>query len=251
MKEKLTEKRQKWTPVEKIEKDKALMSDKIAAQDAIDLNKDFSLQSECSSFVKINRIRSKKTSGTNITQKTIAIDFDGKNKRTTADSGGLDTVPQLEFVNQVNEKSEGLFAEIFAIINLMKCREEVISTGYHIGVLNSQFRFRSVCTLANEVTPRKYIAVQLQLLNGQEAMLIEIEREKLSLTTLLLVSNSSQMWSLICHKILKGLIQKTGSWPDIEEFGFEQLGFHKFKHTNAEICQKEKRMFESLEVGKT
>jgi len=241
-------KEKKWTPVERTEKDKALMSDKTAAKDTIDLNNDFDVQSEYSSFVKIKRIRGKETSGTNITSKTIPINLGGKSKRTTADFGGLDTVPQLEFAYQLNGKSEGLFDEIFTILNLMQCREEVVSTGYHIGELNSHFRFRSICTLANEITSRKYIAVKLRLQDGQEAMLIEVERENLSLTTLMLVSNASQMWNLICHKILKGLIKKSGSWPDIEEFGFEQLEVYRYKHTNAAVSQREKRIFDSLNV---
>jgi len=65
----------------------------------------------------------------------------------------------------------------------------------------------------------------------------------------MLVSDAPQMWDLLCHKILKGLIKKSGSWPDIEEFGFEQLEVHRFKHTSAQVSQRENRIFESLDVG--
>jgi len=160
------------------------VSDKTAAPGTIDLNQDLSVQSEYCSFVKINRIRGKRAGGTQITPKTISINLGGKSKRTTADFGGLDIVPQLEFEYHVIEKLEGLFTEILAILSLMKDREEVVSIGYHIGELNNHFRFRSICTLANEITPRKYIVVKLRLQDGQEAALIEVERENLSLTTL-------------------------------------------------------------------
>lgn len=243
------EKEKKWTPVTKSDGDRSLVSDKTAAPGKLDINRYETVESEYSSFVKIKRIRSNRSSGKRISLKTIPKCIDGKSKRTTSDFGGLETVPQLEFENNVGEKFEGLFTEIISVLSLMENRDEVTSIEYHIGELNHHYRFRSICTLADEITPRRYLVGKIQLIEGQEAILIEVERENLALTTLMLISNTPQNWKLICHQIMKGLIKKSGSWPAIENFGFKQLESHRFKHTNADVSQREKRMFKSLYVG--
>jgi hypothetical protein len=94
---------------------------------------------------------------------TSSVDVEGISKRTTADSQGLETVPQLEFANKVYEKVEGSFAEILAVFKLMEDRNEVESIGYHIGKLNDHLGFRSVCTLFDGVTPRHYLVGKIQL----------------------------------------------------------------------------------------
>lgn len=239
-----TKKEKKWTPVERINGEKSLVSDKTATPNKLDIDQCESVESEYISSVKIKRIRSKRSSGTKVSSKTMPRDLNGNNKRTTADVGGLDTVPQLEFENKINEKLAGPFAEIIAILRLMEDRDEIASIRYHIGELNDHFKFRSVCTLNDGVTPRKYLAGQIKLADGKKAMLIEVEKAKL--TTRMFISNSYQEWNLICHKIMKGLIEKSGSWPDPVDFGFVEIEVCKFKHTNVDVNHKEKRMFESL-----
>jgi hypothetical protein len=75
-------------------------------------------------------------------------------------------------------------------------------------------------------------------------MIIEIERER-PLTTLMFVSNSSREWGGVCHRVIKGLIEKSGSWPDIKAFNFKGLDVYRFNHTN-DIVKKEKRIFSAL-----
>lgn len=241
-----SEKEKKWPPAEKTNGDKSLVSDKTATPNMLDIDQCDSVESEYISFVKIKRIRSKRSSGTKVSSKTIPREVEGNIERTTADIGGLDTVPQLEFENKVDEKLTGVFAEIIAIISLMEDRDEVVSIGYHIGELNDHYQFRSVCTLNDGITPRKYIAAQIKLVGGKEAMLVEVERENRKLTTRICVSNASQDWNLICHKIMKGFIENSGSWLDIGIFQFDGLEVYKFKHINIESGNREKRMFESI-----
>lgn len=241
-----SEKEKKWTPVEKADGNKALLSDKTATPGSLDINRYESVQSEYSSSVKIERIRIRKASGNRISLKTMPVDAGETHKRTTADFGGLETVPPLEFANKISEEYVGSFSDIISIFRFMEDRDEVITIGYHIGNLNDHYQFRSICTLADDITPRKYLAGRIQLHGGKEAMFIEIEREKIALSTLIIVSYGSQNWKLVNDQILKGLIKNSGSWPDFESIGIEQLEFYKFKHTNADIRQKENRIFKSI-----
>jgi len=238
------EKEKKWTPVERGNGDKSLVSDKTATPNKLDIDKCESVGSEYISFIKIKKIKTKRSGGTKVSSTTIPRDVDGNNKRTTADVGGLDSVPQLEFENKVDEKSIGSFAEIIEILSVMEERDEVISIGYHIGELNNHFQFRSFCTLNDGITSRKYLAAQIKLEDGKEALLIEVE--KAILTTRMFVSDVYQDWNLIGNKIMRGLIEKSGSWPDIGDSEFKELKVCKFKHTNADVSQMEERVFSSL-----
>lgn len=225
---------------------KMLVSNLTALSNTIDIERDDTIHSEYASFVKIKRIRVARGIGTSAKAQVISDELGETNNRTTADYGGLDTVPQIEFEHSISEKLEGEFADMYAILGLMAEQPEVVSVKYHIGKLNDHFRFRSICTLEDRITPRQYFIGIIKLKDGREAMLVEIQREKISLTTLLIVSLSATKWNYICHKIIKGLIEKSGTWPDFEGFGFKSLEVNRFKHTHIEITKREKRIFESV-----
>lgn len=243
-----TAKEKKWTPVERVNGEKSLVSDKTATPYKLDVDRCESVESEYVSFVNIKRTKTKRSSGTKVSSKTMPRDVEGNNKRTTADVGGLDAVPQLEFENKIDEKFAGFFVEIIAILSLMGDRDEVVSIKYHIGELNDHFQFRSVCRLDDGITLRKYLIGQIKLINGKEAILIEVE--KANLTTRMFVSDLAQNWNLICHKIIKWSIKNSGSWPDIGDFEFKELEVYKFKHTNADVSRRKNRIFETLNIGR-
>jgi len=95
-------------------------------------------------------------------------------------------------------------------------------------------------------TPRKYLIGKLKLHNGTEVALIEIQRKNMKLSTLMCIPRDFPKWNCIFHRILKGFIEKSGVWPDFKEIGLELIDFYRFKHTNVEICKKEKRIFECI-----
>ncbi len=76
------------------------------------------------SVAKIHRV--KKTRNIN-KNRILYLNIDDENgimKRTTADFGGLRTIPQLEFFQSTTEKLEGDFSEIQAILLIMKKPEK-------------------------------------------------------------------------------------------------------------------------------
>lgn len=236
-------KRKRRIPIGKNGLDKTLVSNMTAAQGFIDVESEDSIYSEYSSFAKIKRIRTSRLSKRNLSEQNEKVP--GTNKRTTADFGGVETVPQMEFQHSISEKLKGDFADIYAILSLMEDRKELASIKYHVGRLEDHFKFRSICTLADKITLRKYLIGIILLKNGRQAVVIEIQREEISLTTLMLISSNNQKWKVICHKILKGLIEKSGSWTDVES-EFDQLEVHRFKHTSATIKIREKKMFDAI-----
>lgn len=241
-----SEREKKWMPVEMASGDRLLVPDKTAVPNKLDIDKYNGIQSEYNTSVKIQRIKNIRTGGHMVTSKTIPKYIEGKAKRTTADFGGLDTVPQIEFENNVQEKFEGLFSDILSVFKLMEKRDEVVSIRYHVGNLNDHYQYRSICTLADNVTTRKYLAGKIELLNGKEAMFVEVERERIALSTLILISDITQNWNLVCHQVIKGLIKESGSWPDIEAQNYNNIDIYKFKHTNVDIAKKEKRIFDIM-----
>ncbi|WP_418626522.1 Tn7-like element transposition protein TnsE [Anaerosinus sp.] len=238
-------KRKRRIPIGKNGLNKTLVSNMTAAQGFIDVESEDSIYSEYSSFAKIKRIRTSRLSKCNLSEQNGKVP--GTNKRTTADFGGVDTVPQMEFQHSISEKLKGDFADIYAILSLMEDRKEVASIKYHVGRLEDHFKFRAICTLADKITPRKYLVGMILLKNGKQASVIEIQKDGISLTTLMLISSNDQKWKLICHKILKGLIEKSGSWTDVEN-EFDKLEVHRFKHTSAEIKIREKKMLDVINI---
>ena len=119
---------------------------------------------------KIRNINKKKILNLNLD------DCNGTTRRTTADFGGRETVPQLEFFQSTIENSNGDFAEIRKILNLMKERDEVTDVGLHIGYLQDYLKNRAICTLDDKITPREFMIGRIQLQNGIKAIIIEIQR---------------------------------------------------------------------------
>jgi len=239
-------KEKKWTPVEKAAGGRELVSDKSATPNKLDMEEYVAVPSEYSSFAKIVRVKHQKSSGALVSTNTRPLDSDGKNKRTTADFGGTESVPQIEFTHCAGEKREGVFGDIFALFSLMKNRAEVVSITSHVGALLDHYSYRTVCMLEDGSTPRKYLAGKISLSDGREAMIVEIERENLKLATLLLVASVHCDWNRICHTVVKGFVKNYGAWPNVEHIMPGQLRSCRFNHTNADCQQKEKRIFNAL-----
>lgn len=147
------------------------------------------------------------------------------------------------------DKIEGDFKDIQAILQLMETRKEVESIEYYIGGLNDHWRYRAICTLNDGVTQRKYLLSKIKCHNGLQAVLIEIQRENLALSTLMCISNSLLKWDVICHNILKRFIVNSGVWPNLEDMEETvKLVSCRFKHTDVNIARKEKRIFEKIIV---
>lgn len=198
------------------------------------------------STVRIYRVKKKRKRNTNKVLKLNIDDYNGIIRRTTADFGDQKSVPQLEFFQSIKEKLDDDFEEIQEILNLMKRRNEVVGVDFHINYLQKHFPNRAICTLDNKKKLRKYMVGRIRLENGLEAMVIEIQREKKSVSTMLCILRFSQQSEKLIHRILKSFILKSGIWPDIEKIWQGELVIWRFKHTQAAPVKKENRIFQKI-----
>ena len=148
-------KRKRRIPIGQNDEDKTLVSNMGATPDFIDVEPEDSIHSEYSSLAKIKRIRKTKLNKSNGMSQGEIGNIPVTSKRTTADFGGIETVPQMEFEHSISEKLKGDFADIYAILSLMEDRKEVASIKYHVGRLDAHLKFRAICTHVYKITPRK------------------------------------------------------------------------------------------------
>src|SRR5699024_12831631 len=62
------------------------------------------------------------------------------------------------------------------------------------------------------ITNMSYIITEVYMTNGNYFNIIEVERERRSLSTLILSSSSKQNWSAIYNYILLNLVNASGNW---------------------------------------
>ena len=224
---------------------KDLVANMTATTNTLDIEDDGDILSEYSTFAGINRVKIKRERATSKSTKGSMVA--GTNQLTTGDFGGVETVPQLEFAHMTQDKLDGNFAEIQAVLRLMGKRSEVESITQYIGVLSDHWPYREICTLDDGVTPRNYLIGKIKLQNGMEAIIIEIQRQMLAISTLMCISQHVPQWNKICHKILKRFILNSGTWPQVDELEETAiLNSYRFKHTDVDIDKKEKRIFDNL-----
>jgi hypothetical protein len=227
-----------------------LDTDKAADMTGQDIIDNHFSKSEYIGYVKINRIRNDRKQPQSIeTEKTTRLYKKDDSVRTTGDFGGNETVPQLEFNNDLAYTYDNEFDEMIGILDLLKEREEIKNVQKYIGNLETHCNNGSFSKLSNGESPRRFLIGKIVLKNGKEAVLIEIERETRSLTTLMLVSSISVNWNEICHKVLQGIVKNSGSWPREILLKIKNDYFVKelrFNHTEADIEGKKERIFKSI-----
>ncbi|MBB5335733.1 Tn7-like element transposition protein TnsE [Pectinatus brassicae] len=221
---------------------KDLIANMTASNNFLDIEDDKDILSEYSTFTEINRIKINKECVTSKSTKCNIIS--DTNQRTTGDFGGLETIPQLEFAHIMQDNLDDDFADIQAVLQLMGKRSKTDSITQYIGVLNNHWRYRSICTLDDGVTPRKYLIGKIKTQNNTNAIIIEIQRQHLSISTLMCISKQLLNWDKICHNIIKKFIINSGTWPQLEKINY--LVCYRLKHTNITIEKKEERLFNKL-----
>ncbi|MGR5962529.1 Tn7-like element transposition protein TnsE [Bacillus paranthracis] len=92
------------------------------------------------------------------------------------------------------------------------------------GILPTGSEKRKFSYLDDGITNRKYILASIELFNGRQYKVLEIERESRSLSMLILSSTISMEWSSIIQDMLSGLVDKSGVWAKELITGIEREG---------------------------
>lgn len=86
------------------------------------------------------------------------------------------------------------------------------------------------------------------LTNGQQFNIIEVEREKRSLSILILSSIINHDWKSIYNKVLVSLVNNSGTWSRKSLNSIENQGIRvvKAKHSSKEVRHKAEILFSKL-----
>ncbi|SHJ75132.1 hypothetical protein SAMN02745163_02509 [Clostridium cavendishii DSM 21758] len=167
--------------------------------------------------------------------------------RTTADEGGEEVVRGLEFTNMQFIKNESVLElnEIIEVLKLLEKRGNIKKVEIMLGELPISKNFS---WLSDGITRRRYIIGKIIMIDGRECFLLDVEREKRSLSMILLVSDKVVDWNKILWRMLFGLVNENGKWSRIKLGGIERLGVKviRKKHIRKDIYNKEISIYKEL-----
>ncbi|HDR4532711.1 MULTISPECIES: Tn7-like element transposition protein TnsE [Bacillus] len=195
---------------------------------------------------KVRRNSNKQRTQEDENTKRYFIEDNGR--RSTADVGGNQLARGIENKSLYEIQAQG---ELLDFINLLKVLEgypEVKAINVATGILPTGSEKRKFSYLDDGITNRKYIVASIELFNGRQYKVLEIERESRSLSMLILSVTISVEWSSIIQDMLSGLVDKSGVWAKEMIMGIEREGIvvKKAKHSKKSVIHKAKLLFEKL-----
>ncbi|MGN4437704.1 Tn7-like element transposition protein TnsE [Bacillus cereus group sp. MYBK69-1] len=169
-------------------------------------------------------------------------------RRSTADVGGNQLVRGIENKSLYEIQAQGELLDFINVLKVLEGYPEVKTIKVTTGVLPTGSEKRKFSYLDDGITNRKYIVASIELFNGRQYKVLEIERESRSLSMLILSSQISVEWISVIQNILLGLVDKSGAWAKelIMEIEREGIVVNKAKHSRKSIIHKAKLLFEKL-----
>ena len=159
---------------------------------------------------KIRRNSNKQRTQEDKNTKLYFIEDNGR--RSTADVGGNKLARGIENKSLYEIQAQG---ELLDFINVLKVLEDypvVKSIKVTTGVLPTGSEKRKFSYLNDGITNRKYIVASIELFNGRQYKVLEIERESRSLSMLVLYSMINVEWLSVIQNVLLNLVDKSGVW---------------------------------------
>src|SRR5699024_1424502 len=102
--------------------------------------------------------------------------------------------------------------------------------------------------LSDGITKRSYVVAEIHMMNSNRFNIIEVERERRPLSTIILSSNFEQNWSSIYNYLLVGLVNASGSWTShlIKSNTYRSIENVKFKNSRKRINHRAKLLLNKL-----
>ncbi|ASC51679.1 MULTISPECIES: Tn7-like element transposition protein TnsE [Staphylococcus] len=154
--------------------------------------------------------------------------------RSTADSGGQQLARGLEHQMLHEIKAQGEIQDFINVLKVLEQYPEVKAIRAFTDVLPESVGHRKYTKLSDGITKRSYIIAEVYMMNGNHFNIIEVERERRSLSTLILSSSSKQNWSAICNYILLNLVNASGNWTrkSLNSINTKGIKIEKTKHSS-------------------
>lgn len=171
---------------------------------------------------------------------------DDKGRRAFGEEGGENIVRGLEFKSLKEIQMDGQCEVFIQVMRLLKEEPKIKNIEVLTNKLN-EIKMGRFAFLENGITPRKYILCKIIMEDEKERVVIEIEREKKSLSTLILKSNKKKNWEKVIIRLLYGLIKNTGTWQkyDIEQLSYdEEIEIKRKKHLDNDLKKEVEKMYE-------
>lgn len=204
---------------------------------------------EYSRLPKVTKIKldsNKKRSKEDENTKQYFIDDNGR--RATSDVGGSKVVRGFESKSLHEIQAQGELGEFIKVLKVLEGYQEIKSISIEINNLPTENEKRKFSYLEDGMTNRKFILAIIELFDGRQYRVLEIERENRSLSMLVMASPLAINWDNVIEEILINLVNSNGVW--VKEFILNiwnrGVKVNKAKHSRKSILHRAKLLLEKL-----
>lgn len=102
--------------------------------------------------------------------------------------------------------------------------------------------------LEDGIIPRLYALATVNLFNGNEFKILEVERENRALSMLILSSTVSVNWNRVVDNLLMNLVNSSGTWERdvLENLEQRNVVAQKAKHSKKDYKHRTKLLFNKI-----
>ncbi|MGA5662674.1 Tn7-like element transposition protein TnsE [Bacillus bombysepticus] len=214
--------------------------------DLIQMNQ---LKHEYTTIPEINRVKSNSTKQrTKEDENTKKYYINNDSIRSTADVGGEQLARGLEH-QMLNEiQTQGELQDFINVLKIMERHPQVREIRVVIDVLPDGMGERKFTKLSDGITKRRYVIAEVYMVNKRRFSIIEVEREKYSLSMLILSSPNIYGWKVIYNCLLVNLVNGSGTWTkkSLEYIENQTVIVVKVRHSNKDIQHKAEMLLKRL-----
>jgi len=185
---------------------------------------------------KIPRKTNKKRDFEDGNTKKKVINSDSK--RSTADVGGNQVTRGLEPQSLVDIQIDGELGDFIKVMQVLQDFPEVQSINIIQGSLKEFSVTKRFVYLSDGVTERRYVIAEVQLFSSKEVSIIEIERDKKAISTLI-CSFYIQKFKSVYTGLFSSVIDNSGTWNK-KLFKFSEMEIFTLRHGKKEVQHRAK-----------
>lgn len=169
-------------------------------------------------------------------------------RRSTADIGGNRLVRGIENKSLYEIQAQGELLDFINVLKVLEGYPEVKAINVATGILPTGSEKRKFSYLGDGITNRKYIVASIELFNGRQYKVLEIERESRSLSMLILSSDLLIDWYNINEEMLVNLVNDGGTWlrKSLKKIENKGVLIVKAKHSKKNFEHRAKLLCEKI-----
>ncbi|HDX9578515.1 TPA: hypothetical protein ROX88_002053 [Bacillus pseudomycoides] len=207
------------------------------------------LKHEYTKVPKIERVKgSSSKQRTKEDENTKKYYINNDSVHSAADVGGEQLARGLEhrMLHEIQEQGE--LQDFINVLKIMEQYPQVRAIRVIIDVLPDGMGERKFTKLSDGITKRRYVIAEVYIFNGKRFSIIEVEREKHSLSMLILSSSVICDWNFIYNRLLVNLVKDSGTWASksLRLIGNQGIVVAKVRHSDKDIRHRAKKLLNKL-----